>query len=124
MRAFVSTGTWESVRHHLVTTLRGGAEREPSPTAAIIDTQSVKTTKSGGPRGYDAAKKINTRRAAATVRRPGIRTAPTIRTSTCCHVGAVKAALNGSIQEPNLVCAVSPIRFTGIRSLPTRRRKD
>ena len=58
MRAFLSAGTWETMRHHLVTTLREGTGREPSPTAAIIDTQSIRTTKSGGPRGYDAAKKV------------------------------------------------------------------
>ncbi len=58
MRAFLSAGVWESMRHHLVVMLREGAGREPSPTTAIIDTQSVKTTESGGPRGYDAAKKI------------------------------------------------------------------
>ena len=62
MRAFINAGTWETMRHHLVTTLREGAGREPSPTAAIIDTQSAKTTESGGPRGYDAAKKVNGRK--------------------------------------------------------------
>jgi hypothetical protein len=43
-----------------------------------------------------------TRKAAATVRRPGVRMAPAISTSTCGHVGAVKPAMNGCIQPSNL----------------------
>ncbi len=50
------------MRHHLVVMLREGAGHEPSPTAALIDTQSVKATESGSPRGYDAAKKVNGRK--------------------------------------------------------------
>ena len=57
MRAFLRDGVWESIRHHFVVMLREGAGRQASPTAAIIDTQSVKTTESGGQRGWDAAKR-------------------------------------------------------------------
>ena len=42
--------------------VREGAGREASPTAAIVDTQSVKTMESGGPRGWDAAKRLKGRK--------------------------------------------------------------
>jgi hypothetical protein len=49
---------------------RGG--RDASPTAAIIDSQSAKTTEAGGPRGYDAGKKINGRKRHALVDTDGL----------------------------------------------------
>jgi transposase len=53
---------FERINHSLVMADRERAGREASPSAAIIDSQSVKTTEAGGPRGYDAGKKINGRK--------------------------------------------------------------
>ena len=51
------TGLFEGLNHLLVMADRERVGREASPSAAVIDTQSVKTSESGGPRGYDAGKK-------------------------------------------------------------------
>ena len=64
---FRDDGTWESLNHHMVMLDRERAGREASPSAAVIDTQSVKTTEAGGPRGYDAGKKIKGRKRHALV---------------------------------------------------------
>jgi putative transposase len=72
MRVFLRDGVWESIRHHLVVMLRAGAGREASPSAAIIDTQSVKTTESGGPRGWDAAKRLKGRKRQVAVDTDGL----------------------------------------------------
>jgi transposase len=60
--AWRDQGLWERLNGCLVEQARGALGRKPCPSLAIIDSQSVPTTASGGPRGTDAAKRVKGRK--------------------------------------------------------------
>lgn len=55
-------GWWRRINEVLVARSRVLDGRDPEPSAVVIDSQSARTTESGGPRGFDAAKKVKGRK--------------------------------------------------------------
>ena len=61
-RAWTRDDTWRILHDTLRDCLRQTEGRAVAPTAAIIDSQSIKTPDQAGERGYDAGKKISGRK--------------------------------------------------------------
>ena len=56
--AWRDAGLFERINHLLVMLDRERDGREASPSAAVIDSQSIKTSETGGTKGYDGGKKL------------------------------------------------------------------
>jgi len=63
LRPRLARDSGPNINFELLVQAREATGREPSPTGGVIDGQSVKTTESGRPLGYDVAKKVKRRKA-------------------------------------------------------------
>lgn len=61
-RQWASDGTWDRVHDQLRALVRIAAGRDPDPSAAVLDAQSIKSSEGGQARGFDMGKKTTGRK--------------------------------------------------------------
>jgi len=61
-RTWERDGTWDAVHDRLRAQVRVAAGRDPDPSAAILDAQSIQSSEGGEARGFDAGKKTTGRK--------------------------------------------------------------
>jgi putative transposase len=114
-RRWRQTGTWERINDALRERARALAGRDAPPSAAIIDSQSVRTSEAGGARGYDGGKKISGRKRHLVVDTQGFVLHARVHPADAHDRRAAEAVLDGlGPRFPAIACLFADTAYQGL----------
>ena len=114
-RRWRRAGTWERVNHALRERARALAGRSPEPSAAIIDSQTAKTSEAGGLRGYDGGKRISGRKRHLVVDTQGFVLQACVHPADAHDRRAAEAVLDRLDQRfPKVTCLFADMAYQGL----------
>jgi len=124
-RRWLAQGRFEAMYDELRKLWRSRQHRAPDPTAAILDSQSVKTSAQGGPKGYDAGKKVKGRKRHLVTDTLGLLVAVLITAaSTQDRDAAIPAMDRAKAKVPGIQMLYADSGYAGTRAEEIRLKYD